>query len=71
MSTKPTAQPEQATLAHEDPTNDPAQEPDEDAEKEIDLSRESVAGEEDPGASLDLSAAPDPATPAGVQKVPE
>lgn len=45
-----------------------------DLHEDVDLSCESVAGEEDPGASLDLSAMPGPAAPAevqpGAQKVP-
>ncbi len=51
------------------PPAEPA--PHQEVHEDVDLSCESVAGEEDPGASLDLSDAPVPVQPASAQKVPE
>ncbi len=53
------------------PGKSTSQPPEPQTHEDVDLSCESVAGEEDPGASLDLSAAPNPNQPAGAQKVPE
>ncbi len=72
---KPMSAPAPALM--QEPTQGPSkstpQPPNPQTHEDVDLSCESVAGEEDPGASLDLSAAPEPASgkAASTQKVPE